>query len=487
MTHLSIWLRNIFSNGKTGCLVLSSATVSKKFFFQKGRLIQVTTNRIEERLGRILLKLGKITQEEYDDLDKAILPKRALGEVLMDRGVITKKDLDEALECQMREAVLNAFSCFNADLIFHPHENSNWEENAPVLEVPPLIESGIRGMPHHESLRHFLAGKTFGVKNRRFLDLLQPAESGLLDRFNGRDAAESIRFGSGLDPDSFWKSLLIFYCLDMVEAQQPATAPPPVAEFEPDVPPDPVSGDDQRRMAEILAFREKISNMDYYRILGVSRKTPAADIKKAYFVLARKYHPDRLGPEITSEFRGPIDEVFEMITTAYKTLADREMRSAYDNKIDGSTPGDEDAPDSQKRAEIKFRQGKTLYNQTRYEEVVILLEEAVRLKKDKGDYFLLLALAQTRIPGQVRKAEGNFLKAIELEPWNPEGFVGLGYLYKNEDMSIRALRQFQKAVELDPDHKAARHEADVLGGIRRKKGLKGLFSHDLFGKKKKSG
>ncbi|MDW7760125.1 MAG: J domain-containing protein [Acidobacteriota bacterium] len=339
-------------------------------------------------------------------------------------------------------------------------------------------------MPYHEALPAFLAGKVFSVKSRDLARLLPPEDIGLLDLFNGQATAETVRAGTGMDPELFWRRLLIFYCLDLVDAQKGETTFFQTADFEPPAPEVRESSNDRDLIAEILAFRGKIAALNYYRILGVPRNATEQDIKKAYFHLARKYHPDRLGPELSADYRRQIDDIFQTITTAYKTLVGRDTRRAYDGKMNIPASETEDVQAGQKRADVKFRQGKTLYNQGRYEEAAILLEEAVRLKKDKGDFFLLLALTQNRLPGQGRKAEVNFLKAIALEPWNPEGYVGLGYLYKKEDMTIKALRQFQKAVELDPDHRTAVHEVEFLGGNQRKKKLFGVLPLDLF---KKSG
>lgn len=141
--------------------------------------------------------------------------------------------------------------------------------------------------------------------------------------------------------------------------------------------------------------------------------------------------------------------------------------------------------DGLKKADTKFRQAKTLYSQGRFEDAIVLLQEVIRLNKTKGAYFLLLALTEMKIPAFRRKAEEHFLKAIELEPWNPESYVGLGILYKQEGMNLKATKLFQKALEYDADHEAALRELGALTAGQKKTGLKGLFSTNIFGSKKK--
>lgn len=63
---------------------------------------------------------------------------------------------------------------------------------------------------------------------------------------------------------------------------------------------------------------------DYYKILGVDKKASAADIKKAYRKLARKYHPD-VNPGNTAA-----EERFKKISDAYSVLSDPKKRAEYD-------------------------------------------------------------------------------------------------------------------------------------------------------------
>ncbi|OMJ91937.1 hypothetical protein SteCoe_5361 [Stentor coeruleus] len=63
---------------------------------------------------------------------------------------------------------------------------------------------------------------------------------------------------------------------------------------------------------------------DYYSILGISRSASEAEIKKAYFSLAKKYHPD---VNKSSDAK----EKFAEINLAYETLGEAEKRKTYDS------------------------------------------------------------------------------------------------------------------------------------------------------------
>lgn len=76
---------------------------------------------------------------------------------------------------------------------------------------------------------------------------------------------------------------------------------------------------------------------DYYRVLGVPRDAPAAEIKSAFRKLARKYHPD-ISKEADAEAR------MKEINEAYAVLSDAERRAAYDQLGANAQAGQEFRP-----------------------------------------------------------------------------------------------------------------------------------------------
>jgi curved DNA-binding protein CbpA len=286
--------------------------------------------------------------------------------------------------------------------------------------------------------------------------------------------------------ESFWKSLYLLLCLDLVSLEPDPAVIESISETPASESSDaakPRDGNNTPMISDVVEMRESLPSKNYYQILNVPKTSTEDDIKKAYFNLARRFHPDRFDREVQAAYRDQIDEVFDAITNAYRTLINREKRKTYDASAGAAHA--EEPQDLLKRADTKFRQGKTLYGQERYNDAVVFLEEAVRLRKNKGDFYLLLAMAESKIPAFRNKAQEDFLKAISLEPWNPEGYVGLGFLYKSEGLLTKATKQFKKALEVDPDHKLARQELQQINKDARPKGLKRLLSLGIFESKKK--
>jgi DnaJ-class molecular chaperone len=67
--------------------------------------------------------------------------------------------------------------------------------------------------------------------------------------------------------------------------------------------------------------------LDLYALLGVPNSAKASDIAAAYYVLARKYHPDTGQADAESLAR------FKRISHAYEILSDREKRREYDRSL----------------------------------------------------------------------------------------------------------------------------------------------------------
>lgn len=75
---------------------------------------------------------------------------------------------------------------------------------------------------------------------------------------------------------------------------------------------------------------------NYYEILEISKNATANEIKKAYYSLCKKYHPD-INPKT--------ENLFKQINEAYETLIDPLKRREYDNSLNNNYSYSEESSD----------------------------------------------------------------------------------------------------------------------------------------------
>ena len=98
-----------------------------------------------------------------------------------------------------------------------------------------------------------------------------------------------------------------------------------------------IGGGENREIGEEIHKAEvaikQSKEKDHYKTLGVSRKSKAREIKKAYRDLALKWHPDKHADDSDEEKEKATFE-FQRIAEAYEILSDEEKRAKYDRGED---------------------------------------------------------------------------------------------------------------------------------------------------------
>jgi DnaJ-class molecular chaperone len=112
---------------------------------------------------------------------------------------------------------------------------------------------------------------------------------------------------------------------------------------------------------------------NHYEILGVLSSASAEEIRRAYRILARRYHPD-VNPGKTSEDR------FKAIAQAYEILSDQDKRAAFDREL-GAEGARVDFSRFMKSGFGKGPAGSTAQGQRAYEQAVRRAAAQDRAKK----------------------------------------------------------------------------------------------------------
>ena len=96
-------MREIYSRKQTGHLRITHGKSHRSMRFVDGQVIHAMSDVDGERLGDVLVRYGKLTQEVLDRAKPIVLNKRRrLGPVLLENAFIDRANLDEGVGLHAR-------------------------------------------------------------------------------------------------------------------------------------------------------------------------------------------------------------------------------------------------------------------------------------------------------------------------------------------------------------------------------------------------
>ena len=72
---------------------------------------------------------------------------------------------------------------------------------------------------------------------------------------------------------------------------------------------------------------------NYYQILEIKRDASESQIKRAFRILAKKYHPDKIEINDSADQNELAEQMFRDVLNAYDVLSDEKRKSEYDRRI----------------------------------------------------------------------------------------------------------------------------------------------------------
>lgn len=189
--------------------------------------------------------------------------------------------------------------------------------------------------------------------------------------------------------------------------------------------------------------------MSYYEVLGISKNATQSEIRRAYLLKAKEWHPDK------NQGNKVAEEKFKSISQAYSVLSDEEKRRVYD------THGEEGVRSFESAEQFEFKDLiKSLFGAGKFDDIFddifftdILLSSDGQMPSDKSndelqkevsDFFekecqRFSVILMDKIEPFLEFKRHEFMSQLredvedKLEsPGGPELLMLIGYIYVNE-------------------------------------------------------
>ncbi|HAR98940.1 MAG TPA: hypothetical protein DCS11_08630 [Syntrophus sp. (in: bacteria)] len=406
------------------------------FYLQNGRVVYQKNSERPMNLGTILVREGVCDEEA---LDEALQDQRAtglpLGRCLERRAKATREQVQAALQEQagmmiQRMAAPGVALALKMDFVL---PSDPWEP-LPVQRLH-LLSDFLRHLPRWPGevplCVHPETEVAAADRPESFTSLaLTPGQFFLLQQAT---APMSLRTLYSLIPGALFdkeKDVFLLATAGVLKVVKTARRLNP--------------------FDEALELAKGLGKISFYQMLGVREDATREQIRAAYFDLAKRFHPDKFSryPDYPKYARS-LEDLFATINQAYQILTDPEEKAKYNKRIqEGKTL----TVDVHEKARTLTAEARAAIQQRQYGVAVQKLNEVVYLKKADARTYLYLGQCFLKDGNRIKDAETALKKSMDLDPGDADVHYQFGLVYLQAGLKGRAVKAFQRALELNPAH-----------------------------------
>lgn len=215
---------------------------------------------------------------------------------------------------------------------------------------------------------------------------------------------------------------------------------------------------DRQRYFALREQVERAGGQSHFERLGLGPDAGEAEIRNAYFALARRYHPDALHA-FAEPIRDAAGTLFAKCTESYEVLSDPETRRRYVDRVVHGKPDENEQAMLEVRAiidaEQAFKRGLKLMNAGKLLDAHQDFARAVELYPQEHEYavyagFTTFKLNHPKDPEAADRGEAAIRQALKQNTRLEKGWHLLGRVMMAKENWEQAKLFLRQAIKLQP-------------------------------------
>lgn len=148
--QVPVWelVAGLFHRRATGIVTCEQGRQRRVFYVQNGRIVFARSNALDDRLGELLFRQGRLRYRDLVEAAREIRPGRRLGMVLVERRLLTPEELVQAVLQQVRSIVFHVFTWVEGRWSFEATASIPQEVITLNIPMHRLLYTAILQIPH---------------------------------------------------------------------------------------------------------------------------------------------------------------------------------------------------------------------------------------------------------------------------------------------------------------------------------------------------